>query len=156
MTKTFDFQHSIASHIMCIAGRLEQHGNRLLFEPMGLSFSSARILLLIAHGMNSPLQIQEALRVTKSNVSQRLTLLEEKGLIARSATSGGDQRCRNITLTDLGKEKADALMNAISLKSLELERSLHPDDVATFQRLLTTIHHILDTSLNETTIEPAL
>lgn len=153
MTKPFDLQHSLASRILCVASRLEQYGNRLLFEPMGLSFSSARILLFIAHGMHSPVQIQEALRVTKSNISQRLTLLEEKGLVERSAASGGDQRCRNITLTDLGKEKAHALTSAISLQSLELEHSLHPDDVATCERVLTTIHHLLDTSLNEPIIE---
>ncbi|MCW1891696.1 MAG: MarR family transcriptional regulator [Candidatus Uhrbacteria bacterium] len=152
MTKPFDLQHSLASHMMCIAGRLEQYGNQLIFEPMGLSFSSARILLLIHHGMCTPMRIQEALRVTKSNVSQRLTLLEEKGLIERVTEPGGDQRCRRIALTALGQEKTDELMHAISFRSLELERSLHPDDVATCERVLSTIHHLLDSSLNEQTV----
>jgi DNA-binding MarR family transcriptional regulator len=148
MSMDFDFQHGLASRIMCVAGRLEQHGNRLLLEPMGLSFSSARILLLVAHGVHSPLQLQEALRVTKSNISQRLALLEEKGLIERTVTAGGDKRCRSIALTALGREKANALKSAISLRSLELEHSLHPDDVATCERVLTAIHHLLDTPLN--------
>lgn len=149
MEQEFDLQNSLVSRIVGVAGRIEQYANRTMFEPMGLSFSSARILLLVARGLCAPMDIQNELHVTKSNVSQRLSFLKKKGMLTRATDSVGDRRFRKVTLTDFGLQKVKEIHDAIASCSLEIEKTMNANDVEACECVLTNIQGLLDVLLNE-------
>lgn len=99
-TCAFD-RSDIAAPIFCAWWRLESLANRHVFGPVGLSSSTFRILALLAHGSATHGAILQQLDTTKSNLSQRLRGLEDRGLVRR--TNGTNRHTTTFALTVAGR-----------------------------------------------------
>ena len=76
--------YSIIEPIILTASQLEDFSNKYLFGPLGLTISSMKILLILNRkGKLTAKEIVKNVGGKKSNISQRLYLLEKKGYIKK-------------------------------------------------------------------------
>ncbi|MFA7319739.1 MAG: MarR family transcriptional regulator, partial [Parcubacteria group bacterium] len=70
--------------IICLARRMEIIADKYVFKPLGISPISMKILKALKwHASLSPSDLIEITNSTKSNISQRLNLLEKEGSVRR-------------------------------------------------------------------------
>jgi DNA-binding MarR family transcriptional regulator len=137
-------EQSVAHRIMCTAAKLERFVNRFHFESMDLTFSSAMILFIVKMGETTPAGIREFLGVTKSNVTQRLNALEEKGLVERRRDMESDRRTQTLRLTSEGEVKYTEINRILSSRALELEQTIGKTDAADLRRILSKIDALVE------------
>lgn len=95
-----------------IGEKIESMANKYIFNPMGMTLSSMRVLSYINfRDKITAKEIIELTGKTKSNITQRLNVLEKNGLIKRIRdTKKGDKRTVYLKITPQGKRKvAEAL-----------------------------------------------
>lgn len=99
-----------------IGERIESMANKCIFAPMNTTLSSMRVLSYInCHKKITAREIIELTGKTKSNITQRLNVLEKNGLIIRMKDlKSKDRRETYIKITSLGKKKV-----AQALKKIE-------------------------------------
>jgi len=102
----------VVGRICRLAALLVKEQTRV-FAEHGLDFAGFDVLATLRrsgppHAL-TPTQLARAMIVTPSAVAQRLTRLEETGLIIRSHTKS-DRRVTIVTLTQAGKELVDATL----------------------------------------------
>lgn len=133
------------SPILHAATRIERLSDRLIFEPLGLSFTAFKILKYLAiAGPSSPGAILECLGGTKSNLSQRLGTLERKGLAERlPSKKGGDRRFAAFALTASGKRKLKTVETRAEKEGLRLSGYFSKSEItahaAFFKKLLSLL-----------------
>lgn len=133
------------SPILHAATRIERLSDRLIFEPAGLSFTAFKILKYLAiAGPSSPGIILECLGGTKSNLSQRLGILQRKGLMKRhSPQTGSDRRFAAFALTASGKRKLRTVETRAEKEGLRLSEYFSKSEItahaAFFKKLLSLL-----------------
>ncbi len=132
--------------IIATAHRLERLAERHFFAHFKLSGPNGKILMIL--GKRAPLtpsQLVECVGGTKSNVTQRLNVLERQGLVKRSSPKGQkDKRLVTVDLTPLGVKTTNSMCRSVKSKVLDLEKQLDTKLLAQATEALTTIHSILD------------
>jgi len=98
-----------------IGEKIESLANKHIFNPMGMTFSSMRVLSYInCRDKISAKEIIELTGKTKSNITQRLNVLEKNGLIRRIKDAGSeDKRTVYLKITPEGKRKVNEAMKKI-------------------------------------------
>jgi DNA-binding MarR family transcriptional regulator len=135
----------IISPILHAATRIERLSDRLIFEPADLSFTAFKILKYLAiAGPSSPGAILECLGGTKSNLSQRLGMLQRKGLVERlPSKSGSDRRFAAFALTTSGKRKLKTVETRAEKEGLRLSGYFSKSEItahaAFFKKLLSLL-----------------
>lgn len=128
MEKTY---YSIIEPIIMTAAQLEDFSNKYLFGPLSLTVSSMKILLILNRkGRLTAKEIIKNASGKKSNISQRLNLLEKKGYIVRyKKRNMKDKREFFIELTAEGKKKVKILYKHIGKFKLEFEENFSQKEI---------------------------
>ena len=137
---------SIFSQIVKTANRLEVLANKYILEPLELTISSLTILDLIYKDKSvTPTQMMKAIYCSKSNITQRLNVMEKGGLIVRKPSpSEKDKRKIGIAMTEEGKKRYLQAMTVVRSKGAEVESRLRKADIADHHLFLENINRILD------------
>ncbi|NTW90134.1 MAG: helix-turn-helix domain-containing protein [Candidatus Moranbacteria bacterium] len=134
------------SPILHAATRIERLSDRLIFEPLDLSFTAFKILKYLAiAGPSSPGAILECLGGTKSNLSQRLGTLERKGLVERlPSKSGSDRRFAAFALTAFGKRKLRTVETRAEKEGLRLSGYFSKSEITAHAAFFKNLLSLLD------------
>jgi DNA-binding MarR family transcriptional regulator len=133
------------SPILHAATRIERLSDRLIFEPLDLSFTAFKILKYLAiTGPSSPGTMLECLGGTKSNLSQRLGMLQRKDLVKRLPSKiGSDRRFAAFALTTAGKRKLRTVEMRAEKEGLRLSGYFSKSEIAAhaafFHKLLSLL-----------------
>jgi len=133
--------------IVCTAARLESIAQRFVFEPMGLTAASAKIIKFLAitpSGQLTPTEIMRQIGGTKSNISQRLNFLEKLGYIQRVMRSTGDRRQTPVQLTAAGKKKYKEVRARLQGPVLMLEQHFTKAEIKTHLAFMKKMNHTLN------------
>lgn len=141
-----DKNKTITAPILFTASRLESIANRFVFQPMGTSFSSMKILrLLELKGPQTPKRILELAGGTKSNLSQRLNYLEKNRFIVRDyAVVPGDKRQVVVKLTALGRKRLNLINLRIKKAQLTLAECFSQKEIEGHRKFFEKMNRILD------------
>lgn len=107
-------------------GNLAESRLKAAVSRHGLQAVHARIVLYLAHAnrySNTPLAVADYLGLTKGTVSQSLILLENKGLLARTADAH-DGRVVRLVLTEAGRSLARAVEDESVARLADAARGL--------------------------------
>ena len=137
---------SLISPIMHMAHRIERLGDQCILEPLGLSHASFPLLWhILRHTELTPGALSSLTLASKSNISQRINVLERNGLVERHYGTGDDRRSVTLRLTKSGKEKCEAACEKIKKSSIHLEQFFTPEELAAYHHFFEKLNHILDT-----------
>lgn len=151
MEKTY---YSIIEPIIITAAQLEDFSNKYLFGPLSLTVSSMKILLILNRkGRLTAKEIIKNVSGKKSNISQRLNLLEKKGYIVRyKERNMKDKREFFIELTTEGRNRVKILYKHIRKFKLEFEANFSQKEIEQhfiFFKKLSKIIEIKDKEFTE-------
>lgn len=128
------------SPLFCATHLLETLGNRYIFNPVGLTATSFKILSALKKGRLVPCAILLEVGGLKSNLSQRLQALEKKDLIRRFHSSPHDKRKIAFELTKSGKRLLKQAETHAKYASLSFEKEFTPAELkqhhAFFEKLI--------------------
>lgn len=143
--------HSLTDPIIFTAARLETIANRFVFEPLGLTLSSARIIRLLAdNGKLTPGDLLKYSGGTKGNVSQRLKFLEREGYIQRvNATGASDKRTVVVELTTKGQKQFEQIFQRFEKARQCLESSFSSEEKQSYYAFFAKLNQMLDQSEQE-------
>jgi DNA-binding MarR family transcriptional regulator len=129
-----------------MANRLENIASRYVFQPLGLSASSVKILGLLRHKRRAtPGEILSCLGGTKSNISQRLRFLEKEGLIKRlPPRRAEDKRHVSIVLTAAGRRKLKIVSRHFSRSEMKLEEHFNLKEIQSHLKFFQKLHTVLN------------
>lgn len=140
----FDVRDSLADPFIMTAMRLETLTERYLFKPTGISSASFKILAFIKNSPGcSPSQILNYLGGTKSNITQRLNLLEKNKYIS-SSRSTGDKRKVLIFIDSSGVEKFNEVVDNFRKNSIYLEKFFNKKELCAHFSFMLKFNSILD------------
>lgn len=136
----------IFKHIVMTATRLEAFANRHFLEVFNLKLASLKILYVLSqHSSVTPTQLMNELACTKSNITQRLNVMEKNGLIQRTSLSrSNDKRKVSVGITALGKERLLEAMRTVSEKGVGFEKKFSPKEILACHAFLGRINDLLD------------
>ena len=124
----------IPESILRAAARIKTVADHQVFNPLGMTTSTFRILNLLAQsedGRRTPGYLMKFVGGTKSNMSQRLNFLAKNKLIKRVEPKvGEDNRKVFITLTPVGKTLVSDVTKKIAKAKLRLENFFTPAEIA--------------------------
>ncbi|MFA5185426.1 MAG: transcriptional regulator [Patescibacteria group bacterium] len=131
--------------LMHIASRLENNANRYYFEPMGLSITYCRILCTLSgHKGTKPTEILQIIGGTKSNISQRLAVLEKRGFVKRQIEKSGDKRNVRVEMTDEGHKKYQEITSFMLKKSDYIEQQFTTDEMHHLKIIIGKLNKLMD------------
>jgi len=137
--------------IICLTHRFEAIANKYVFQPMGLSSISMKILKLLK--LNESMTASELIEITgatKSNMSQRLSFLEkEKYIIRTYASDKKDKRKITIELTLAGKEMIADLEKRFKKAQISFEKKFTAKEIAQHKAFFKKLNSILDSGESE-------
>ncbi|NTW26970.1 MAG: ArsR family transcriptional regulator [Candidatus Moranbacteria bacterium] len=137
--------------IICITHRLEAIANKYVFQPMGFSHMSMKILKSLA--TSGPLTSSDLIRITsatKSNMSQRLSFLEKEDYVTRThAENTGDKRKVIIKLTASGKRRLTDLEKRLQKAQISFEKKFTKNEIAQHKAFFKKLSVILDNGEHE-------
>lgn len=136
----------ITAPIFCAWTRLEALAQRHIFGRIGVSASGFKILALLARRPSmTPSEMLAELEVTKSNLSQRLRVLEEKHLVKRSAVGkNDDQRKTPFLITPAGKKKLGEAAIVAKKAGLSFEKDFTREEIRNHIAFFSKLIRILD------------
>ena len=130
---------------MGVVGRINRLGVLLVkeqarvFAQYGLDFAAFDVLATLRRTGSpyelTPGQLASSMMVTPGTVTQRLTRLEDAGLISRSHQTT-DRRVVTVTLSDTGRELVDTILPAHLANERRLLSSLTSDEQDVLSSLL--------------------
>lgn len=140
-----------AESIICLAHRFENIANKFVFQPMGISSISMKILkLLRMHGTLTASDLIEFLSSTKSNMSQRLNFLEKENLIKKTyASDKKDKRKITIELTSEGKKLILNLEKRFQKAQISFEEKFTTKELQQHRDFVAKVNLILDNEETE-------
>lgn len=132
--------------ILCTAQRLEAIAKKYIFQPTGLSETGMLILRLLKENKTMIVSdLLEKVGTTKSNMSQRLSVLEKEGYITKvRKTKQQDRRRMCVTLTKVGEQKIDDLEKRIRKARISLEKKFSQEELDQHKVFFEKLNHILD------------
>lgn len=140
----------VTSPIIFTAARMETLANHYVFEPLGLTSATARILILLKCGdtMNSSKLLGKT-GCGKSNISQRIRLLEKKGLIKRLNGDRPDKRIIKLEITKNGEKKLEKIASQFKKYSLTLEKHFQAEEMEINYNFFKKINKVFDNLENK-------
>ena len=139
-----DIGDALSDHFIMTAMRLEAITERYLFKPVGISAASFKILAFIKNSPGcSPSQILNYLGGTKSNITQRLNFLEKNKYIS-SSRSTGDKRKVLISISPLGAEKFNEVIDKFLENSIYLEKFFTKKELDAHFSFMLKFNSVLD------------
>lgn len=131
--------HHLLTSVMIVADLVQQRLESAV-SPTGLSLAKLGALRHLAEaGEPLPLgQLAERIACVKSNVTQLIDRLEADGLVRR-VPDPDDRRSVRAAITDLGRERYLAGMEAMVEAESALVTQLHPTDQQRLKTLLTQL-----------------
>lgn len=137
--------------IICLAHRMESIANKYVFEPLGFSSASMKILkALKLHVSLSPSDLFKITASTKSNISQRLNFLEKAGYIKRIyASNKQDKRKVDIQLTKLGEKKLAEIEKRFKKAHISFLDKFSKEEIAQHKAFMEKANTILDLGESE-------
>ncbi|MBI5422249.1 MarR family transcriptional regulator [Candidatus Peregrinibacteria bacterium] len=132
--------------IVVTAERLKGYACQEFFKPLGLSSITFKILhVLSAHSAMTPTQILQALDCSKSNLTQRINLLERDGLVSRMPSqTEGDGRTVQIALTEAGKRKVAEAIQALRKNGALLETHFSDSEKKACHAFMKKVNQLLE------------
>jgi DNA-binding MarR family transcriptional regulator len=108
--------------------------------------TSLKILDILSKTKNvTPTYLMSELNCTKSNITQRLNVMEKNGFIKRAVLNDPtDKRKIGVEITDLGKQIISETVNGMKKKGFEVEKKLGLKETAECNAFLKTINDLLD------------
>lgn len=149
MKKNIPLSHT--ETLLCLTHRIESIANKYVFQPMGFSAISMKILeLLKIHKTLTASDLIKMLTATKSNISQRLNFLEKEKLIIKEyASDKKDKRKILIALTPKGKEMISNLEKRFRKAQISFEEKFSPEELKSHKEFMEKINTIIDNSEHE-------
>lgn len=143
--------HSLTDPIVFTAARLEAIANRFVFEPLGLTLASARLIrLLVEIGPMAPGDLLRLAGGTKGNISQRLGFLEREGYIRRAAhTNSHDHRKVAVAVTPKGQRQFELIFTRFEKARTCLEQSFTEEEKCHYFAFFEKLNRLLDESEKE-------
>lgn len=137
---------SFENSFIVTAVRLEALSEKYLFKPVGISSASFKMLAFIKNNNGcSPSSILDYRGGTKSNITQRLNLLERQGLISSSRPNKGDRRKVILRLTPVGNLKLNEVFDNIKKSRIHMEKFFTKTELQNHLNFMSK----LDRALNE-------
>lgn len=120
--------------------RFYEHQFMPLLERWSLSMREVHVLLFLANnpGYDTARDVTEYRGLAKSQVSQAVDLLADRGLLRRAPDSG-DRRIVHLAITEAGAPLAREAQSIQAGSGRRLLRGLSPEEEARFRRLLETV-----------------
>lgn len=137
----------IAFRIMNEIGIIDQLGTTL-FEramPHGLTLPQFIVLnhFVRLGGDRSPLELADAIQVTKATMTSTLQRLEAKGFIS-SVPNPHDGRSKRISITAAGREARDQSIQAIAQDLIDMEETVGRGQLTAVLPILSNVRNFLD------------
>jgi DNA-binding MarR family transcriptional regulator len=134
-----------------LAHRFESIANKYVFQPMGLSSISMKILKFLKNcGPMTASNLIEMTNATKSNMSQRLSFLEkEKYIVKNYASDSSDKRKILIELTQDGRKVIATLEKRIGKAQISFEKKFSKKEIAQHRAFVAKLNSILDSEEHE-------
>lgn len=130
------------SAIMALVRSIDSYRHRLA-NAADLGITELRAISRISlSGSLTPKQLADALDLTTGSVTALLDRLEGAGLIAR-APHPTDRRMLELRLTDAGRERVAAVLDAFEGRIGAAVRTMPPEDVAVGNELVVRIARAL-------------
>jgi DNA-binding MarR family transcriptional regulator len=132
--------------IFCLAHRMETIVDKYVFKPMGISPISVKILKALSlHFPLSPGDLIEITNSTKSNISQRLNILEKEGSVRRNyASDKNDKRKVQLQLTVFGRKKIAIIEKRFEKAHISFARKFSAKELEQHRLFMQKINTILD------------
>lgn len=125
--------------------RMRAFASKQFFEPLGLTLPCALIMHLIkVRGSMQPSELMKCLGSTKSNISQRISMLKKQGLIRETDEAPADKRSITLVLTEKGNEVHEKFERIVKTKHEALERILTEKEKSLCFKIIEKINSILD------------
>lgn len=133
----------IFKHILMTSARLEFFANKHFLATFNLTITSLKILdILMRNKAVTPTFLMQKLSCTKSNITQRLKVMEKNGLIKRSALI--DKRKVGVGITDSGRKIMSNTVNSMKKKGFEMEKKLGIKETIQCHVFLDKMNDLLD------------
>jgi DNA-binding MarR family transcriptional regulator len=141
---------NIIHEIFCISARIALISNRYIFEPLNLTMSTVKILgLLDGDKELHPTEILNFFGSSKSNITQRLNLLEREGLIGRIYKDEKDKRKAKIRLTVKGRKKIEEIKTQAGKKAINFDKNFSAEERKRIYNFFNKLKLILDNTEKE-------
>lgn len=136
---------SIVEPLIYTAARLEAIANKYVFAKCGLSSTSVKILRTLSkHDSLTASGIIDVIGGTKSNISQRITVLERTLLIKRSSAQSKDKRTIAVRITPQGGRKLKEVDARLEKAKLSLEQNLTAKEIKDYLAFMEKINTTID------------
>lgn len=137
---------NISRSIIIMGFRIEFYANKHIFEPLGLTSSSYKIMAILHHNEGvSPIEMLEKLGCSKSNITQRLNFLEKQKLVTRFHNGqNSDKRKVIIKLTKLGEEKYSKVIKIMRKRAESLEKFFTKEEIDCHVAFIKKLHNIIN------------
>lgn len=129
-----------------IGEKIESMANKYIFNPMGMTLSSMRVLSYI--NCRDKITAKEIIGLTgksKSNITQRLNVLEKNGLIKRLKNNcAKDKREIYLKITPQGKKKVEGALKEIEKFHLSKTKFFTQAELRGHIKFMKKLSHFLD------------
>lgn len=130
MNSTTFSENEILRPIAMAALKLENLGNHYFLRPLGLSTQAVQIMKIINHYKEvTPSTICQHTGSSKSNITQRLKLLENRGLVEKSSTNSEDKRQIYFKLSANGQTKMKTINRQLKESEMHLEKFFTKEEI---------------------------
>ena len=135
-------QESPLELIHLLGHKMESIADRFIYRPMKLSSINAKILFIASRRQAvTPGELMQLTNSSKSNISQRLNVLEKEGLVKRHhASTARDGRVMEIMITEHGREKLREINKYLTKAKICLDKRFTQEElranIAFLQKLL--------------------
>ena len=130
MNSTTFSENEILRPIALAALKLETLGNHYFLRPLGLSTQAVQIMKIVNHYKEvTPSGVCQCLGSSKSNITQRLKWLEQKGLIEKSSTNSDDKRQIYFKLSADGQAKMKTINRQLKESEMHLEKFFTKEEI---------------------------
>lgn len=138
--------HIPSEDFIFIGEKIESMANKYIFKPMDMSLSSMRVLSYINNKKTTT--AKELIMLTgksKSNITQRLNILEKNGLIIRSKDKNNkDHRETFLKITSEGKSKVKEAIRKIEKFHISKEKFFTKKEIESHIKFMKKLSLFLD------------
>lgn len=129
-----------------IGEKIESMANKYIFKPMGLSLAAMRILSYLENKkITTAKELITLTGKTKSNIAQRLSLLEKNNLIVRKKfPQSKDKRETYLKITALGRKKLKEASGKIEKFHLAKEKFFTQKEIQEHIKFMQKLSIFLD------------
>lgn len=137
--------------IVFLVRRMEIIADKYVFKPLGISPISMKILKALKwHTSLSPSDLIEITNSTKSNISQRLNLLEKEGSVRRDyASDKSDKRKVRLQMTAAGRKKLMMIEKRFEKAHISFSKRFSVEELEQHKLFMQKVNAILDKEEDE-------